>query len=164
MRIPLGHIYRSIRRIIQRRSWGYGRNINNRTRVNPQGPIGTIISETNSARSFGIIDSTSRTFYIVYRGLLWQGADKIESENHGGNNISENAERKNSFGVEKVGHKNLVIWYHKDWDSVKIDPNHDNSNQLIPADSTNVTSINDSENIPKCCHLEYLLREHFYLW
>ena len=79
--------------------------------MNPQVPIGTVISETNSARIFGIIDSTSRTFYIVYMGSLWQGADKIESENHGGNNISENAERKNSFGVEKVGHKkacNLV--------------------------------------------------------
>ena len=26
------------------------------------------------------MESTIRTFYIVYRGLLWQGADKIESE------------------------------------------------------------------------------------
>ena len=51
---------------------------------------------------------------LAYRSLSWNGAEKSESENLGGNHIFENAERKNIFEVEKVGRKNSVIFNHKD--------------------------------------------------
>ena len=65
-----------------------------------------------------------------------------------------NSERGNNFEVEKVGRKNSVIWDHKDSDSIHVNPNHVKSNQLIPADSTNVVSINDLANI---CAIENIL-------
>ena len=43
-------------------------------------------------------------------------------------NIFENSGRKNDFEVEKVGHKNYVIWNCKDSDSIPVDPNHSDSN------------------------------------
>ena len=63
---------------------------------------------------------------------------EIESENLRGNNIFENDERENNSEAEKAGSKNLVIWDHKDSDSIHANPNHTNSNQLILADSTNI--------------------------
>ena len=71
-------------------------------------------------------------------GLSWHGVEKSESENLGGNNIFENAERKNNFEVEKVGRKNSVIWNHNYSNLIQIDTNHANSNQLIPENSTNI--------------------------
>ena len=85
--------------------------------------------------------------YLSYRGSLWKGADKIESENHGGNNISENSERKNSFEVERVGHKNYVIWNYKYSESIHVDLNHNKSNQPISADYKNIISVYGSANI-----------------
>ena len=42
-------------------------------------------------------------------GFSWHGVEKSESENLGGNNIFENAERKNNFEGENVGAKNLLF-------------------------------------------------------
>ena len=39
---------------------GYGHNIDNRTGMNPQGPIGTIIPGTNSESKWNIFDSFSK--------------------------------------------------------------------------------------------------------
>ena len=72
---------------------------------------------------------------------------KSESENLGGNKIFENAESENNFEVEKVGHNNSIIWYHKDSESIQVDPNHTNINQPIPSNSKNIGSINDSADI-----------------
>ena len=91
-----------------------GRNIDNRTGVNPQGHIGTTISEFNSTSNWKKFDSVSMISDIAYRSLSWNGAEKSEIENLGGNHIFENAERKNIFEVEKVGRKNSFIFNHKD--------------------------------------------------
>ena len=61
--------------------------------------------------------------------------------------LLENTERKNNVEVGKVGRKNSVIWNHRDSDLIDVDPNHTNSNQPIPNDSTNIGSINDSADI-----------------
>ena len=49
-----------------------------------------------------------------------------------------NSECKNNFEVDKFGRENYVIWNHKDSDSIRVDPNHANSNQLIPVYSKNM--------------------------
>ena len=82
----------------------YGRNIDNCTGVNPQGPTGTIIPETNSTKRFNTFDYIIGTSDLSYRILLWYGAEKSESENFGGNKIFKNAERK-KIEVEKLGVK-----------------------------------------------------------
>ena len=73
-----------------------------------------------------------------------------------GNRIFEIAERRNNLKVEKVGRKSSVNRNHTDlilnWnikksDSINVHPNHTNSNQLIPDNSTNIGSINYSANI-----------------
>ena len=79
------------------RSGGYGRNIDNRTGANPQGSIGTITPETNSERNCDIFNSVSSTLDLAYRKYLGHGTAKSKNENRGGNNIFENAERKNNF-------------------------------------------------------------------
>ena len=86
-----------------------GRSIDNHTGMNPQRPIVTMVPESNSARNFYIFNSIKGALDISFRGLPWHIAAKSESENIGGNNIFENAERENNFEVEKVGHKNSVI-------------------------------------------------------
>ena len=120
-------------------SRGSRRNIYNRTGVNPQGSIGTIIPDTNSGSNWKIFDAVIRTSDLSYRNLSWHGAAKSESVNLGGNNILENSERKNNFEVEKVGRKNSVIYNHKDSDSIHADPNHSESNHI--------RSFNNSANI-----------------
>ena len=40
---------------------------------------------------------------------------------------------QNIFEVGKVGCKNSVILYHKDYDSINVNPDHSESNQLITA-------------------------------
>ena len=55
--------------------------------------------------------------------------------------------RRNNFQVKTFGHKNDVIWNYKDSESIHVNLNHAELNQLIPYNSTNIGSINDSENI-----------------
>ena len=74
-----------------------GRNIDNRTGMNSQVPIVTTILESNITSNCNIFNSFRRDLDIVYRGLLWQCAEKIESENLWGNKIFEIAEHKNNF-------------------------------------------------------------------
>ena len=72
---------------------------------------------------------------------------KFGSENLGGKTIFENAEHKIYFEVETFGRKTSVVWNNKYSDSIHVNPNHVNSNQLITATLTNVISINDSAYI-----------------
>ena len=74
-------------------SGGSRGNIDNRTKVNPQGPLGTIIPETNSLSNSDIFNSVRKTSDISDRIVSWNVEEKIESENLGGNNFFENAER-----------------------------------------------------------------------
>ena len=71
------------------------------------------------------------------QGLTLSWRRKDESENLGGKKKFKNGERKNNFEVDKVRRKKYVIWNHKDSDLIHVDPNHTNSNQPIPDNSTN---------------------------
>ena len=128
--------------------------MDNLTGVNPQGPTGTIIPETNSACNCNIFNSISSKSDISYRGSSWHGTAKNERENLGGNIIFENYERENKFEVEIVGRKNSVIWNHTYSNSIHVDLNHVDRNKLIPADLINIGSINDSSDI---CAIENIL-------
>ena len=73
-----------------------------------------------------------------------------------GNNIFKNAERKNIFQLENFGRQNAVNWNHPNlilnWnqkysDSIHIDLNHTNLNQLNPVNLKNIRLIHDSDNI-----------------
>ena len=123
------------------------RNIVNRTGMNPQAPIVITIPHSNIAKNCNIFDSVSRTPDLDYRGSLWNGAEKSEIKNLRGNNIFENAERKNNFEVEKVGREKFGIWNHKSSFLVQVDLNQTKSNQPISANSRNIGSINDSTDI-----------------
>ena len=52
------------------------------------------------------------------------------------NNIYKNSERGNNYEVEKVEWKKSVNWNHTN--SINVDPNHTDSNQMNPADLTNI--------------------------
>ena len=84
-------------------------NIDNHTGMNPQGPIVTTIPYLNSASNYNIFNSIIKTLDLAYRASLCHCAEKIESENLGGNKNLENAELENSFEAEKVGCKKSVI-------------------------------------------------------
>ena len=71
------------------KSRGSGRNIDKHTGVNTQGPIGTIIPESNSASNCDIFDSIRSMLDLTYRVFPWNGAAKSESEKFGGRNIFE---------------------------------------------------------------------------
>ena len=105
-------------------------------------------------RNFKIFNSVIRMLDISYRSFSWNGAAKRKSENLGGNNIFENAERENNFEVEKVRRKNSIIPNHKYSDLIHVNLNNDDSDQPIPADLTKTRSINDSDNI---CAIEKIL-------
>ena len=92
----------------------YWRNIDNRTGMNPQGPIVTLITESNRENNCNIFDLVRRTSDITYRRSMWHVTMKSESENLRGNKIIENAKCENNIEVEKVGHKNSVNWNHTD--------------------------------------------------
>ena len=49
--------------------------------------------------------------------------------------------------LKELGAKQIVIWNHKDSDSIDINPNHNDLNKLIPADPKIIGSINYSANI-----------------
>ena len=76
-------------------------------------------------------------------------------ENLRGKNIFKNIERQ-KIEIEKVRRKNSINsnhtdsipnWNKKDPDSVHVDMNHTNSNQINLSDSTKIGSILDSYNI-----------------
>ena len=90
-----------------------------------------------------------RIFPIGY--LCGMAQQKVEVKPWSQKKI-ENAERKNNSEVDKFGRGNYVIWNHKDYDSIHVDPNHINSNQSIPDDLTNIRSINDAAGI---CEIEH---------
>ena len=84
-------------------------------------------------------------------------------ENLRGNKSFKNAEHKNNFKVGKVGREKSLNWNHidsiLDWnqkysDSINIDPNHTDSNQPIPDDSTNIGSVHGSADV---CAIENIL-------
>ena len=114
------------------------RNIDNRTGMNPQGPIVTMIPEYNRSNNSNIFISVSRTSDLAYRGSPYYGTIISEIKNLRGNKILENAERENNFKVEKVRRKNSVIWDHKYSDLIHVDPNHIESDQPVPKNSTNI--------------------------
>ena len=125
----------------------YRQNIGNSNEMNPQGPILTMIPESNRENNCNIFDFIRRTSDISYRGSMWYIIVNIESKYLRGNKIFENAERNNNFEVEKVGCKNSVIWNHKYSDSIHVDQNHTNFNLPVPYDSTRIVSIHDSDDI-----------------
>ena len=123
------------------------RNIDNLTGMKPQGHIGNMIPESNSASKCEIFKSTRRTSDISYRVFPYHGPEKSEIKILGGNKTFKNADHENNFEVEKVDRKNSIILNHKYSDSIHVDPNHTDSNQLIPEDLKNIGSINNSDDI-----------------
>ena len=119
--------------------------------MNPDGSIGTIIPYPNSVVNCVIFNTVSTNLDIFYKGLLWHSAAKSESENLGGNNTFENAERKNNFVFETFGRKKSVIWYQQDSHSIHVDTNNFNSTQVITDDPKNIRSIYYSSDI---CEIE----------
>ena len=108
-----------------------------------------------------------KTSDLSYKGLTCHGTIKSESKNLfeklRGNNIFKNVQHENNFKVENVGCKNSVNWNHIEsilyWNqeysnSIHIDPNHTDSNQLNADNSTNIGSIHDSDHI---CAIEKIL-------
>ena len=131
------------------------RNIDKRTWMNPQGPtVTTKIPESNSASNRNIFHLVNQIPDLTDRVLRWHGIEKSESENLGGNKIFENAEHENNFLSWKVGRDNSVIQYHKYYESIQVYPNHSNSNEPIPENSTNIGSIHYSYRI---CAIEKML-------
>ena len=86
-----------------------GRNIDNCTGMNPQGPIVTKIPEYNRANNCNIFKLIIKPLDLAYMVLPWHDTMKSESENLKGNKCFENAERKNNSEVEKVGPENYVF-------------------------------------------------------
>ena len=106
--------------------------------MNPSRTIGSPHPQINTTRqeSCNIFALVIRTPDLNYRGSPWHGI--VNSENLGGNFSFENAKHENNSEVNKVGRKSFVIWNHKYSDSIHMDLNHTDSNQPIPADSTNI--------------------------
>ena len=130
------------------------RNIDNLTGMKTQGHIGNMIPESNSASKCEIFKSTRRTYDISYRVFPYHGPEKSEIKILGGNKTFKNADHENNFEVEKVDRKNSIILNHKYSDSIHVDPNHTDSNQLIPDDLKNIGSINNSDDI---CAIEKII-------
>ena len=57
-----------------------GRNIDNHTGINPQGPIMTTIPESTRSNHCKIFDSVIKTSDLAYRGFPWNGTTKTGSE------------------------------------------------------------------------------------
>ena len=116
-----------------------GRNIDNPTGMNPQGPIVITISESNRANNCDIFNLVRKTSHLTYRGSPLYGIMKSEGENLvenlRRNKIFKNAERKNNSEAEKVGLKNSVNWNQtelilnwnkEDSNLIHVGPNHSN--------------------------------------
>ena len=82
--------------------------------------------------------------YFSDRSASRNCAKKSESKNPGNKRIFEDADSKNNFEVEKVGHKNAMILNHADLNHITTDSNHINYNQLI---TSSFTTINDSSDV-----------------
>ena len=128
--------------------------------VKPSRTIGNKIPQINRTKQeiFNIFNSIKDTFEPAYRSVSWHGTAKSEGEKHGGNRIFKNAELAHYFAVENVGSKNSVISNHVDSNHISTESNHvdlnnEKWNQLIPTNSINIGSINDSSNI---CELHRL--------
>ena len=70
----------------------YRQNIDNRTGVNPQGPIVTTIPDSNRSNNCNIFDLFRKTSDIAYMGLPRHGTMKNESKN-----LVENLRGKKNF-------------------------------------------------------------------
>ena len=96
----------------------YGRNIDNRTGMKPQGPILTTIPESNRANNLDILNLFIKTLDIFSMVSRWHDTIRSETgnlmENLRDNKIFKNAERENNSNVEKFGRKNSVNWNHTD--------------------------------------------------
>ena len=111
------------------------RNIDNRTGMKQQVPIVATIPDSNIASNCDILDSVRRTSDLAHRILRWQSSEKGESGNLGGKKTEIlSAKIISKF---KIGQKS-IIWNHKDYNSIHVDPNHANSNQPIPDNLTNI--------------------------
>ena len=80
----------------------HGYNIDNRTGINPQGPIVTTIQESNKTKNCDIFHSFIRTTDLDYGGLPWRIMIKSEGENLIVQMNFENAERGNNSKVGKL--------------------------------------------------------------
>ena len=90
--------------------------------------------------------------YFSDRSASRNCAKKSESKNPGNKRIFEDADSKNNFEVEKVGHKNAMILNHADLNHInndsnnsdQVDSNYADVKELIPTDSK---TTNDSYDI-----------------
>ena len=97
----------------------FGNNIYNLTGVDPQGPIGTISPDINSARSFPF------TWMSYFINCNAPSRDAGRSEDHVGSDIFKNAGSEKRFEIEKVKPEN--------WNSIHFtysDSNRYGSNQV----------------------------------
>ena len=81
--------------------------IDKHTGMKPQGPIATMIPESNREKICNIFDLVGKNLDLAYSGLPWHGKMKSESEklveDLRGNRNFKSAEPKNIFEVEKFG-------------------------------------------------------------
>ena len=112
----------------------FRQNVDDKIGMNPSRTIGIPRPQINRTRlnNFDIFDLFISPSDLSYRLFEWHGTMKSESENLTGNKIFENVERGNNSKVEKVGHKNSVIWNLKDSGLIRLDTSHTNSNKLLP--------------------------------
>ena len=77
----------------------FGRNAYKKIGMSPSRIIRIPLPHITITRQvrFDMFDSIIWMLDIVYRGILWNGAAKSESENIGGNKNFENAEHENIF-------------------------------------------------------------------
>ena len=88
-----------------------GRNIDNHTEMNPQGPIMNTIPKSNRANNCNIFNLVIRNFDLTNTGSLWNGTMKSKSENlvenHGGKKTSKMMSAKIISKLKKLGAKIL---------------------------------------------------------
>ena len=82
-----------------------GRNIDNRTGMNPQGHMVTTIPESSRANNWNMFNFVSSTYYIAYRGFLCNGTTKSEIESLRGNKILKILSTKIIPKLKKLGEK-----------------------------------------------------------
>ena len=102
----------------------FGNNIYNLTGVDPQGTIGTISPDLNSARRLSI---TLMSYFINWNA---SSRDAGRSEDHVGSDIFKNAGSEKRFEIEKVKRENSnsIHFTYSDsnrYGSNQVDLNHD---------------------------------------
>ena len=120
--------------------------------MNPPRTIGSISPQVIGQGILYLFNAIRVTPDFSYRSVSWHGVAISESEKPEGDCIFKNARREKIFELEKVGHGSSVILNHIDsnqtnTNSNHVDSNNTDSNQLIPADPTNIGSINDSADV-----------------